>query len=73
MSPTLHITNIDELKWYYQTLPDRVSSITEYIGVIEYRWTMEILYFRGEPEIYPTPCLPSIWRGVDKNDFSENG
>ena len=73
MSPTLHITNNEELKRYYQTLPDRVSSITEFMGVIEYRWTMEIPYLRGEPEIYQTPCLPSIWRGVDANDYSENG
>jgi hypothetical protein len=72
MNQILHITNSEELKRYYQTLPDRVSSVTEYIGIIEYRWTMNIPYFRGEPEIYPSPCLPGIWRGVDGNQFSEN-
>jgi len=72
MNQILHITNSEELKRYYQTLPDRISSVTEYIGIIEHRWIMNIPYFRGEPEIYLSPCLPGIWRGVDVNQYSEN-
>jgi hypothetical protein len=72
MNQILHITNSDELKRYYATLPDRISSVTEYIGIIEHRWVMNIPYFRGEPEIYPKPCLPGIWRGVDESQYSKN-
>ena len=73
MTQTLHITNLEELERYYQTLPERVSSVTEYIGIMEYRWIMNIPYFRGEPELFNTPCLPGIWRGVDLNEVSDNG
>ena len=59
---TLHITSGDELQRHYASLSDRVNSITDYIGILEYRWTTKIYYFRGEPEQYKIPCLPSIWR-----------
>ena len=71
----LNITNQDQLKQHYQSLPDRVNSLTEYIAILEYRWAMSIFYFRGEPEIYPVPCLPSIWRGecrVENNSMDNN-
>ena len=65
MASSLHITNYQELHRHYQSLNDRVHSVTEYMGIIEYRWVMQIHYFRGEPQPYQPPCLPSIWRGYN--------
>jgi hypothetical protein len=66
----IHITNDDELRHHYATLNGRVHSVTEYMGIIEYRWTMRIHYFRGEPQLYQTPCLPSIWRRHNSTNTS---
>ena len=63
MTSPLHITNQNDLQHHYRSLNDRVHSVTEFMGILEYRWVMQIHYFRGEPQLYPTPCLPSIWRG----------
>ena len=59
----LHVTNTDELEQHYRTLSDRIHSVTEFMGILEYRWVMKIHYFRGEPQLFSPPCLPSIWRG----------
>lgn len=59
----LHITSEGDLKHHYATLNDRVSSVTDYMGILEHRWKTRIYYYRGEPDQYEIPCLPSIWRG----------
>ena len=62
MNHPINITNQEQLVNYYRGIPDRVHSLTEYVALLEYRWAMQIVYFRGEPRVYPEPCLPSIWR-----------
>ena len=72
MNQLLDIKSQEDMERYYRNLPEKVSSITEYIGIMEHRWTMDIPYFRGEPELFEKPCLPGIWRGVDINKIVDN-
>ena len=59
----LYIRNEEDLINHYRSLPCRASSVTDFIGILEYKLPTRIFYFRGEPKQFETPCLPSIWRG----------
>lgn len=51
-----------DLDFHYQSMARSVTSVTEYIGVLQHRWPMRMPFFRGESKKHDVPMLPAIWR-----------
>jgi hypothetical protein len=58
-----------QLRLHYGSMDRPVTSITEYVGVLQYRWSMFMPFFRGESQKHEPPMLASIWRDSPNNPW----
>lgn len=69
-SRSVGVSQMDEAQLHFQSMDRPVTSITEFIGVLQHRWPMAMPFFRGESTEFETPMVASIWRDSPSNPWS---